>query len=378
MDTQILTLNGGPGDAEIITFAAHRITQGALVAFPTETVYGIACIVRPESLSRLDQVKSREKEKRYTLHIADKSTLPHYVPSISSRCRRLIERGWPGPITLIFSLTPDQIDHKRQELGEQTVGILYRNSSIGIRCPANPVSRTLLSQIPIPVVAPSANRSGQAPARNAGEVMDTLQGHIDILIDADKVESARPRYGKSSTIVRVTESDFEILREGVCTKNDIHDLSLFRVLFVCTGNTCRSPMGKVLCEQLISEYFHCKVDEIELFGYKVISAGVMAASDSPASPEAVQTAAQYGLDLTGHRSRPLDAALIGSADRIYAMSRGHLDRIVSLCPVVKERCRLLDDPDDIPDPIGAGVEAYRVAADRIKRALKNRMKEIVE
>ena len=378
MQTKILKLDGGPGDADKIATVAQWVSEGALAAFPTETVYGLASIAASEPLARLDAVKSRDPDKRYSLHIAAPADLSRYIPAVNPRCRRLISRGWPGPITLVFTLSDNQLAHQRLVLGDPWFSCLYRSDTLGVRCPANPVAARLLAAIPHPVVAPSANLSGRPPATTAAEALQSLDGLIDIVLDADDLADGRCRYAKSSTVLGVTPVGFDILREGVCSRSDIEDLSLSRILFVCTGNTCRSPMAKIFAQKWLAEKFNCEIDTIDQFGYKVVSAGVMASSEFPASAEAVEVARENGLDLSAHRSRPLDVALIRSCDWIFALGRSHRDRILSFCPDAADRCRLLDESGDIPDPIGADLDAYRRTAERIRRALEIRLKEIVE
>ena len=217
MQTKVLKLDGSPDDADKIAAAARCVAEGGLAAFPTETVYGLAAIASPEPLSRLDAVKSRDPDKRYSLHIAAPSDLGRYIPAVNARCRRLISRGWPGPITLVFTLSDTQLDHQRQILGDPWFSCLYRNDSLGVRCPANPVATQFLSAIPHPVVAPSANLSGRPPATTAAEALQSLDGLIDIVLDADNLPAGRCRYAQSSTVLRVTPAGFDILREGVCS-----------------------------------------------------------------------------------------------------------------------------------------------------------------
>jgi tRNA threonylcarbamoyl adenosine modification protein (Sua5/YciO/YrdC/YwlC family) len=378
MQTKILKLDGGPGDADTIAMAARWVSEGALVAFPTETVYGLASIAASEPLARLDAVKSRDPDKRYSLHIAAPADLDRYIQAVNPRCRRLILRGWPGPITLVFTLSENQLAHQRLVLGDPWFSCLYRSDTLGVRCPANPIATQLLAAIPHPVVAPSANLSGRPPATTAAEALQSLDGLIDIVLDADDLPAGRCRYAKSSTVLGVTPVGFDVLREGVCSRSDIEDLSLTRILFVCTGNTCRSPMAEIFAQKWLAEKFNCEIDTIDQFGYKVSSAGVMASSELPASAEAVEVARKNGLDLSAHRSRPLDVALIRSCDWIFALGRSHRDRVLSICPDAADRCRLLDESGDIPDPIGADLDTYRRTAERIRRALEIRLKEIVE
>ncbi|NLH18392.1 MAG: hypothetical protein GX455_17595 [Phycisphaerae bacterium] len=378
MQTKILKLDGGSSDADKIATVAHCVAKGGLAAFPTETVYGLAAIAATGPLARLDAVKSRDPDKRYSLHIATPADLNRYIPIVNARCRRLISRGWPGPITLVFTLSDKQLAHQRLILGDSLFSCLYRDDTLGVRCPANPVATQFLASVPDPIVAPSANPSGFPAATTSAQVLQSFDGLIDYVLDADDLSGGRCRYAKNSTVLRVTQTGFDVLREGVCSRDDIEDLSLTRILFVCTGNTCRSPLAEILARKWLAKYFQCDLDAVRAFGYKISSVGVMALSDLPASIEAVEVARENGLDLSNHRSRSVDVELIRSSDWIFALGRNHRDRIVGLCPDAADRCRLLDESGDIPDPIGADLDTYRRVAERIRRAVEIRLKEIVE
>ena len=100
---------------ENITRAANKILDGGLVAFPTETVYGIACRVEESSLAKLDAAKGRPGDKRYSLHIAGTDSIADYIPRLSFRASKLIENCWPGPVTVVFELSePDLAEHNRE------------------------------------------------------------------------------------------------------------------------------------------------------------------------------------------------------------------------------------------------------------------------
>ncbi len=104
METRVLKVDAGDVDLEHIREAAELIEAGGLVAFPTETVYGIACRVESESLARLDNLKGRTADKYYTLHIAHKDDVNKYVPGIGLRAQKLVNNAWPGPLTIVFAL----------------------------------------------------------------------------------------------------------------------------------------------------------------------------------------------------------------------------------------------------------------------------------
>ena len=130
-------------------------------------------------------------------------------------------------------------------------------------------------------------------------------------------------------------------------------LSSLMLLFVCTGNTCRSPMAELLCRDMLAKRLNCKIDELEDRGVLVMSAGIAAMLGGTASSEAVQVMADLGLDLSGHETQPLTEPLVRHADVIYTMTRAHREAIVAQWPSAAERTWLLScDGTDICDPIG--------------------------
>jgi L-threonylcarbamoyladenylate synthase len=239
METKVLKLDGGDGDDEKIREAAALIDAGGLVAFPTETVYGIACRVESEALARLDRLKGRTPDKHYTLHIACKENVNSYVPSIGLRAGKLISNAWPGPLTIVFALDEQDIETQRARLDPDVLQNLYRDEAIGVRCPDNAVASALLQQTISPVVAPSANITGKPPAVDGDEVLNHLSGQIELLLDAGPC-----RHKESSTVVKIGKRSMELLRGGAYSQRQLRDMSEVRFLFVCTGNTCRSPMAE--------------------------------------------------------------------------------------------------------------------------------------
>jgi protein-tyrosine-phosphatase len=247
---------------------------------------------------------------------------------------------------------------------------LYSGNSIGVRCPDDAVATALLSAARCPVVAPSANLSGQPPAVEGSRAAAQFEGQVDIILDA-----GRCRYQKSSTIVRIWAKGLEMLREGFYTEEDIRKAMQVEILFVCSGNTCRSPIAEGLCRKYLAEKLGCDVDRLGEMGYKVSSAGVMAIPGLPASAWSVEVCASQGADISSHRSLQLEEEQVRNSDRIFAMSRQQRERIGSLWPDAARKCELLGGDEDIPDPIGGSKEQYETCGQRIKAALQKRLSE---
>ncbi|MBN2590682.1 MAG: threonylcarbamoyl-AMP synthase [Sedimentisphaerales bacterium] len=372
METKRITINIENLDSDAIKEAASIVDSGGLVAFPTETVYGIAARVKNNTLSKLNIVKGRPKNKHYTLHIADNNDVLKYVPNIPLRTRKLIQNAWPGPLTIVFALEPDEVNIQQTTLGKETFSVLYKDGTIGVRCPDNPVATALLKEIKCAVVAPSANISNQPPAINADQVLEQLDGKIDMVLDAGQCQ-----FRKSSTVVRIDNRVIEILREGAYSKMELDMLSQIKVLFVCTGNTCRSPMAEGVFKKYLAEKLNFKVDELEQMGYKVSSAGIIGSSGHPATPEAVAACASQGVDIGNHRNQGLTRELIEESDFIFTMEKIHLLRTLMLTPDAKNRCLLLAGNKEILDPIGQPQRIYDNCVKIITKAVKERISELI-
>jgi protein-tyrosine phosphatase len=372
MQTKVVKLDPDRPSIVEIKEAAEVVDAGGLVAFPTETVYGIACRVDSRSLTRLSELKGREPGKRYTLHISEKSDVHKYVPTLGIRVQKLIERAWPGPLTVVFELDAKDVEGQRNNLEREVFENLYEDDSIGIRCPDNAVASMLLGEVRNAVVAPSANVTGRPPAVNAEEVLAQFSSRIELLLDAGPC-----KYKKNSTVVKMGKKGVEILRQGVYSQAELDGMSQVRFLFVCTGNTCRSPMAEGIFRKYLAEKLGYPVDQVEKIGYKVCSAGVMDMAGHPASTEAVAACAAKGIDIKAHRSRKLSGQLVEESDFIFAMCRTHLERVVALSGEAAGKCALLAGNEEIGDPIGQPQQIYNDCADLIEEAVKIRIDEFV-
>ena len=157
MKTEVIDIKKLSDITSAVEYAQSILEKGGLVAFPTETVYGLAVNADlPEAVTSLRKIKDRPDEKPFTLHIGSKTFLPKYVPGISLLDMQFLRRAWPGPLTAVFSLNPDQLAKITQEHTPQRIHALYHNNSIGIRLPDDRTAQALLSTFSSPVVAPSS------------------------------------------------------------------------------------------------------------------------------------------------------------------------------------------------------------------------------
>lgn len=361
-------------DISTIQKVASLLDEGALVAIPTDTVYGIGCRVCKESIDHLNQVKNRDVSKHYTLHVGSPEQLGRYVPNMSLRAKKLVQRGLPGPLTIVFQLEDVSLKSIRDNLTIEVSDLLYSDRTVGIRYPDHPVICQVLSSAAAPIVAPSANPADQAPALTAQQVIDYFSDSIDYIVSVPDFER---KHSISSTIVKVDNKGFEILREGIVPKDIIRKWTSIQILFVCTGNTCRSPMAEGIFRGYLANILHCSVDELENIGYIIKSAGTAAFDDIPASQESVIVCRENGIDIGQHLSQLVDQELLDESDLIFTMTEDHYQQVIMIDPGAEIKTEKLSSNCDIQDPVGLGVDVYRQCFNEIQEAVVKRVKEIL-
>ena len=131
-------------------------------------------------------------------------------------------------------------------------------------------------------------------------------------------------------------------------------------------------MGKTIAEKI-----QCDVDQLPKIGYKISSAGIAAATGMGASPEAIRYCGENGVDISKHKSRMINTEMVKKNDYIFVMSQNHLNSIIECCPEKAGKCVLLDPAGDILDPIGGGIEAYKISGAAIKNAVNKKISELI-
>jgi L-threonylcarbamoyladenylate synthase len=186
--------------------AAEIIKNGGLVAFPTETVYGLGADgLNPIAVAKIFEAKKRPEFNPLILHIADKVWIKKYSEVQNEKVERLIEKFWPGPLTLVLTKTeivPDIV----------TSG----NPTVAIRMPNHPVALQLINECGTPIAAPSANKFGHLSPTEASHVAKYLGDKVDMILDGGKCS-----VGVESTIIQLHEEEIFLLRPGGLSKEEI-------------------------------------------------------------------------------------------------------------------------------------------------------------
>lgn len=346
---------------QAIERAAEKLRRGEAVILPTDTVPGLFALDTPLGEAKLKALKPRDEAKPLARMFGSLRELLARVEIETPLQKLALERLLPGRVTLVLP------DARRN------------NKTLGVRLPMDAALRALI-RITGPLLATSANISGVDPGDS------TLSTHLRegvalVLEDEFHDASIRPA---ASTVIDLTRSVPVILRKGAVslwtvarrldTSPCLAAPQELNVIFVCGGNTCRSPMAAAIFKS------KCQSRRVN-----VRSAGLSASRGAPAAANALGAMAELGLSLTNHLSFGVDEELLNWADLVLVMTRDHLLRMRRRYPASSDKSFLLSGfpapwphGRDIEDPLGSTIETYRNVARQIQSYMTSICAEVVK
>ncbi len=363
-----IDLDGADDPRDVAHRAVACLAQGGVVVLPTETTYVLAASALHEGAVRRlqDGPWAAKSSGGPALLLRGAEDLTDWIPAPSEVGRQLFRRGAGRGLTLRFAVPDGRslIDRLPNPVREG----LTEGQRLGVRLTHQRFVWEILQLLPAPLVILSpAGRGGIEPvsAEDFGDDPGAIAVDADILIDAGTTAMGGP-----STIVALDEAEgsgWRVERPGTIPQDEVTRMSGRILLFVCTGNTCRSPMAEALSKVALAKRLGCEPAELPSRGFVVASAGVGAMNGMPAAGHAIEIVRLRGGSLEGHKSQKATPHLILQADVIVGMTREHLDCIVDNMPEVAPRARLLHpEGHDVPDPVGGDRDVYNRAARSIE------------
>ena len=349
-ETKVFSCDETAVDDKAIAEVAQALNNGAVIGFPTETVYGIGCLDSfEEAKERIFYLKSRSVNQPLAYYINSLEmlgSLPVIVPEYFSS---FAEQFLPGPVTVIF---------------KGTDGVKY-----GVRYSASAALNALISQLSSFLRGTSANVSGKPSSLTAQEVFSQFNGNIDYIIDTGKSV-----HSLDSNVIDMSSECVVILRKGAglkkiekffCNKNIEYKVKK-KILVVCTGNTCRSPMVQGWVNYLLHEKGLGQL-------YDVSSCGIYAPFNVSAAKESIASLAEEGIDISWHKSKTVTETQLAKADKILVMTKDHEYSLSSINPNISDKIKVLE----VPDPIGRGLNYYKITFALIKEKIEENWAWIV-
>lgn len=364
-----------PADDQGVSEAASALRSGEVVAYPTETQYGLGVDgLNSGAIERLNSMKGRESGQ-FLLLVESFEAARELTSEMPAPALVIARSCWPGPVTLLLPA--------RSGLPNE---IVSEDGLVAVRISSHEVAQRLPALLRSPLISTSANPTGHRPMNSPSEIEHTFHGDLAIVLDDGILLPGSP-----SSIVDARKTPLRLVREGAVTANSLARQTgldveggkpLPLILIVCTGNTCRSPMA----EGVLKNLFRNRGISGE---YDVASAGVAAVNWGWATEDAQATVWEEGIDISAHKPRQITQQMTQEADIILVMNEHHRNRIAIMNPDARDKTfllrklsadmkgRITTGLQEVEDPIGRPRSVYRKVLRIMQHELEGNLEAIM-
>ena len=320
-ETKILKVDSFSPREEYIQEAVSYLCEGKVICLPTDTVYGIGCnYLSEKARTRIYEIKGRDFSKPLAIAVYDISLIENFVFPLPLWVYKIADNLLPGPLTVVLPY--------------------LENETLAFRIPSSLLCLRILEEFSNPVCLTSANKSGSENCFSGQRAIQEFNGEVDLILDEGETRFKHP-----STIVQMGLRGIEILRQGPITREQLEwVVAMKNIMFVCTGNSCRSVMAEALFLKYLNELRPDLKGKI-----KCMSCGITTIEGLPASDSTLEILRrEESIDFSNHRATECRFWNLKRQDVIFVAQQSHLRYIKENYPYFRDKVYLLLEYVDLP------------------------------
>ena len=347
------------GEKEKKILKKQKINNDSVFLHYTGSMFGIGfSAFSKEAIAKIDLLKDRKDKSGYIVLIPNIDWLKRFDVQITPEIHRILQQYWSGELSVVLEVPDTRLKH------------ISQNGKVAFRIPTDKLLQEFIVKIDQPIISTSVNKSGKKPIQNLDDIFSGFEGWFDFAILPDDVQQSN---NLPSTIIEFSDDELNLIREGSIPFSEIElSYEAPQILFVCTGNTCRSPIAEYLAKNIITE---------KGLKFSVASAGFTADGMS-ISENSNYVLALNGIDASDHVSTLLNEENLRKSWLVLTMTANHKNKILQLYPASASKVYTISEyagfNNDITDPFGKDVEYYKNTFEEINEKVKIIFEKIKE